>query len=115
MQKNAASISEFSAFTAKYNKDYTDALEADQHLDNFLVNKARIEAKNAKKTKAKFLVDRFADLSDEEFLKKKTGARLPDNDQPDSQGDGRRRLGSISGDYTFEEIDWTHKMTDVKD
>ena len=80
LQKSAASISEFSEFAARFNKDYSDALEADKHLNNFLVNKARIEAKNTRKTKAKFVLDSFADLSDEEFLKQKTGASLQDDD-----------------------------------
>ena len=76
-------------------------------------NKARIEAKNAKNTKARFQIDSFADLSDEEFLKQKTGAHF-EQEGEFSEGN-RRNLESTSFDISsIQEVDWTHKMTAVK-
>ena len=67
-RNSATDISEFSAFAARFNKSYLNAADADKRMRNFLKNKAIIQEKNRKHTKARFVLDSFADLSDDEFF-----------------------------------------------
>ena len=91
----ATDISEFMDFVASFNKSYENAADAEKHKVNFLKNKAIIQAKNAKHTKARFALDSFADLTEDEFLQQKTGARMRDdtllhNNNANDGGNGRR-------------------------
>ena len=111
LEKSTANISEFSNYATLYNKHYANIADADKHMENFLINKARIEAKNAKHTKARFQLDSFADMSDEEFLKQKTGALI------EQDGDDHNRnlqSSDLFDPSTLKEVDWTFKMTAVK-
>ena len=90
-------------------------------MENFFKNRAKIQAKNANHTKARFEIDGLADLSDDEFIKQKTGARLG-RDHPDllkNTHDNDRRFASKTNNNKrhapIREVDWTHKMTAVRD
>ena len=109
-------MSEFSAWCAQHNKSYENAADANKHMHNFMKNKAIIQAKNQKHTKARFAIDSLADLSKDEFIKQKTGARL---DHPlyilkNNNDGGNRRLQSVN-EMDITEVDWTHKMSPVRD
>ena len=119
-RNSASDIALFSTFSAHYNKNYIDAADAQRHMDNFLNNRAKIQAKNAKHTKARFVIDSFADLSDEEFILQKTGARLgrdpvPLKNTTVNEGNHRAASKKNSNRPPIREVDWTHKMTAVRD
>ena len=83
----------------------------------YFEHKQLVKAKNAKKTsKARFDLDKFADLSDDEFILKKTGLALDydiDATNVHEEGIDEENHGRLL--YDFDEIDWRHKITAVKD
>ena len=101
--------SEFSAFKAEYGKHYSSPEEQRYRMSVFNMNLNKIEAHNAKKLPWTMGVNKFADITEEEFAFKFCGCAK----------DPKQRSGimkPIFGDAP-ESVDWREKgaVTPVKD
>ena len=102
----------------KFGRVYSDSAEKERRFAIFMKNVEFVEKSNNEGNKTyKLSVNKFSDMTDEEFLRHRTGYKMATSSNSSSSKDNSFRYQSLASTDIPASIDWREKgaVTPVKD